>query len=282
MSLSKRNRRGLLGLIFICLFIAITPRILNAMFSVDEPIISFEEARKIHLDISAKKSVLKKRSKPSSKSRYSIPKAKFNPKDYNLNDWLKLGLSEKQSAIVMKFTERGISNEDELKRIFVIPEELFKLMRDSVIYSPKEYIDKKRENNFERKIEIVDINICNESDLQNLPGIGEYFATKIIEYREQLGGFHSTSQLLEVWKFDGEKFDKINPYLTRSNKILKLDVNAASWDELKAHPYISYGVANSIVKMRLQNSYKSIDDIKRSKLIDEELFEKIKPYLECK
>ena len=60
MMLSKRNRRGLLGLIFICLFIAITPRILNAMFSVDEPIISFEELQKVHIDLSTKKSNSKK------------------------------------------------------------------------------------------------------------------------------------------------------------------------------------------------------------------------------
>lgn len=282
MELSKRNRRGLLGLIFICLFIAITPRVLNAMFSVDEPIISFEEAQKIHLDISTKKSNSKKRIKPSYKSRYSVPSAKFYPKDYGLNDWMKLGLSEKQAAIVIKFTERGISNEDELKRIFVIPEELYKLMKDSILYSPKEYNNQNQKASSERKIESVDINVCNESDLKNLPGIGEYFATKIIEYREQLGGFHSTSQLLEVWKFDSEKLDEISPYLTRSNKISKLDINEASLDELKAHPYISYGIANSIVKMRLQSSYKTIEDIKRSKLIDEELFEKLKPYLESK
>lgn len=282
MVLSKRNRRGLLGLIFICLFIAITPRILNAMFSVDEPVISFEELQKVHIDLSTKKSNSKKRSKSFFKSRYSAPRVKFNPKDYSLNEWMKLGLSEKQSNIVIKFTERGISNEDELKRIFVIPEELFNLIKDSVIYSPKEYRNQKEEASFERKIENVDINDCNESDLKNLPGIGEYFAKKIILYRDQLGGFHSTSQLLEVWKFDREKFDKISPYLTRSNKILKLDVNEASLDELKQHPYISYAIANSIVKMRLQNNYKSIEDIKRSKLIDEELFEKLKPYLDCK
>lgn len=282
MELSKRNRRGLLGLIFICLFIAITPRVLNAMFSVDEPIISFEEAQKIHLDISTKKSNSKKRIKPSYKSRYSVPSAKFNPKEYGLNDWMKLGLSEKQAAIVIKFTKRGISNEDELKRIFVIPEELYKLMKDSILYSPKEYNNQNRKASSERKIESVDINVCNESDLKNLPGIGEYFATKIIEYRERLGGFHSTSQLMEVWQFDREKFDGISPYLTRSNKIFKLDVNEASLDELKQHPYISYAIANSIVKMRLQNSYKTTEDIKLSKLIDEELFEKLKPYLECK
>ena len=282
MSLSKRNRRGLFGLILICLFIAITPRILNAMFSASKPVISFEEAHKIHLDISAKKNRTKNTNKKSWKSRYTKPKSKFYPKDYDLNDWMKLGLSEKQSQIVLKFTSRGISDEEELKRIFVIPDQLFSLIKDSIIYTPKEFSGKKRNEYEERKIESVDINTCSELELEKLPGIGNYFASKIVEYRGQLGGYNSINQLLEVWSFDNEKLEKIGPFIFLTNRIRKLDVNLASLEELKSHPYISYGIANSIVKMRAQSKFNTIEDVKRSKLIDEEFFEKIKPYLECK
>ena len=282
MSLSKRNRRGLLGLILICLFIAITPRILSAMFSVDEPIISFEEAQKIHEDLSIKKNYSKKQKAHYSKSRYTIPRSKFNPKEYDLKNWMFLGLSEKQAAIVLKFTVRGIANEEELKRIFVLPDELVKLIKDSIIYTPKEYSRANKELVAERKIEIIDINKCNEIELQDLPGIGPYYAKKIVEYREQLGGYHSTSQLLEIWKFESELYDKISPFISCSNTNKKLDINKASLEELKAHPYISYGISNSIVKMRAQSRFKTIEDVKRSKLIDEEFFDKIKAYLECK
>jgi len=281
MSLSKRNRRGLFGVIIICFFIAVTPRILSAMFSVDKPVISFEEARKLHLDIVAKKNKSKKKSKKQFKSRFSRPSSRFYPKDYKIEDWMSLGLSAKQSAIVLKFTERGISDEEELNRIFVIPEELIILIKDSIIYTPKLYKNKKSDKS-QVELEIVDINVCTQSDLEKLPGIGPYFATKIIEYRSQLGGFHSEGQLLEIWNFDSEKLEKVSPHISHSNISSKLDVNSASLEELKAHPYISYSVANSIVKMRKQKKYTTVEDIKRSKLIDEEFFEKIKPYLECK
>jgi DNA uptake protein ComE-like DNA-binding protein len=61
----------------------------------------------------------------------------------------------------------------------------------------------------------------------------------------------------------------------------KISINTADAKELQAHPYIDWSVANSIVKIRNQkeNKYKSIEEIKVSVLIDEELFEKIKPYL---
>lgn len=282
MALSKRNRRGLFGLMLLCLIIAITPRVLNAMFKVEKPIISFEEARKIHLEITAKKNRSKQSNKNYSKSRFKKPPTKFHPENYQLSDWMKLGLSEKQSAIVMKYSERGITDEEQLKRIFVIPEELVILLKDSIIYSPKQSFAEKRNWEKEKNIESIELNTCIKEDLVKLPGIGDFFATKIIEYREQLGGFHSTSQLLEVWKFDNEKLDKISPYLTLDGKTEKLNINSAELEELKNHPYISYTIANSIVKMRAQNSFKNIEDIKRSKLIDEEYFEKIKPYLECK
>ena len=282
MSLSKRNRRGLFGLILICLFIAITPRILNAMFSGSKPIISFEEAHEIHLGISAKKNRAKNTKKKSWKSRYTKPKSMFYPKEYNLNDWMRLGLSEKQSQIVLKFTSRGISDEEELKRIFVIPDELYTLIKDSIIYSPKQFSEKKRNEIEVQKIEEVDINTCTELELEKIPGIGNYFSSKIVEYRGQLGGYNSINQLLEVWRFDNEKLEKISPFIFLTNRIKKLDINLVSLEELKSHPYISYGIANSIVKMRAQIKYNTIEDVKRSKLIDEEFFEKIKPYLECK
>lgn len=282
MLVSKRNRRGVFWLILFCLLVAITPRILSASYSVKKPAISFEEAKKVHLEIIAKKQKAKNNRFKSKKNRFVKPKTKFDPKDYTSKDWMKLGLSKKQSEVVVKFASRGIADENELERIFVIPSELFLLIKDSVIYSQKEYANRNFNKTTEKRIEVVDINHSSEQDLENLPGIGEYYARKIIEYRNALGGFISKSQLLEIWKFDNEKLESISPYLIISDEIKKINVNSATIDELKGHPYISYNIANSIVKMRAQEKFNNIADLKRSKLIDEELFKKIEPYLECK
>jgi len=281
-SISKRNRRGIFILILCCLLIAIAPRILTAAYSVKKPVISFEEAKKIHLEIQVKKSKAKKQKRNYNKNRFTKPKSKFDPKNYKASDWMKLGLSQKQSEVVVKFASRGIANEGELERIFVIPNDLFLLIKDSVIYTTRENGYTSLNKPKEKKIEIVDINQCTQQDLENLPGIGKYFATKIIEYRNTLGGYTSTSQLLEIWNFDNEKFERITPYITKSSVVNKININSATLEELKQHPYISYGVANSIVKMRAQSKFNTVEDIKRSKLIDQELFEKIEPYLECK
>ena len=282
MPVSKRNRRAVFWLIVLCLLIAITPRVLTSSFSNQDISISFTEAKEVHLDIVKNKQKSKgfAQKKPK-KSRFSAPRAKFDPKTYSAPDWEQLGLSHKQAEIVVKFSKRGIRSEDELASIFVIPEQLFRLIKDSIIYStPKQFEAKE----YEKRVQvIVDINSSNQEELEALPGIGPYFAKKIVEYRDQLGGYTSSQQLLEIWNFDNEKFERIKDYITLSPQLSPLNINTATLEELKNHPYISYAVANSIVKMRAQRqSYTKVSDIKESKIINQELFNKIAPYLECK
>lgn len=252
------------------------------MFSEEAPIISFEEAQKIQLEIEAKQNERKHSKRPTKGNRFTAPNSKFSPADYTLEDWMKLGLSKKQSSIVMKFSARGISSEEELKKIFVIPDQLYSLIKDSIIYTSKQVAKTDPKSKVKEKLVVVDINTGSESELQTIPGIGPFFAAKIVEYRNQLGGFNSISQLLEIWKFDQEKLDNIAPFIVLSENLKKINIQSATVEDLKAHPYISYQIANSIVKMRAHEKFRTVEDIQKSKLIDNELFQKIKPYLECK
>ena len=115
----------------------------------------------------------------------------------------------------------------------------------------------------------------------SIPGIGAYFAKGIIKTRDKLGGFINKQQLLEVWNFKQETLDLIAEKIeVNARNIRQFDLNTVTAPELKSHPYFTWSVANSIVKMRNQlGGYQKIEDIRRSVLIDEALFQKIKPYL---
>jgi DNA uptake protein ComE-like DNA-binding protein len=64
------------------------------------------------------------------------------------------------------------------------------------------------------------------------------------------------------------------------NNLRTLNINTASVVEIKAHPYMTWNIANSIVKIRKQKgNFTSINEIKESVLVSEELFNKLKPYL---
>ncbi len=285
MPMSKRNRRGVFWLLIIGTCIVITPRIVTNAFGNEEISVSYTEEQLIEANneiVSTKKQRFNRSKK---KTRYKRSFKKFDPNDYEVSDWMKLGLSEKQSAVVLKFTSKGIRKKEDLQKIFVFPNQLFELIKDSIeIKSIPEYAVKRDGKQIEKEVVIVDINIASAEELEEVPGIGPYFSKKIIERRESLGGFIGKHQLLEVWKFDAEKLNSIKDYILISEeKIKTLNINSLSIDDLKAHPYIDFSVANAIVKYRNQHgTFSEVSDCKKIRIIDQELFEKLEPYLSVK
>lgn len=285
MPLSKRNRRGVLILFITGAVICFSPRILAGLQTAESLDISFEEAKVVESKITERKQELSKKKKKKRKKRvYKIPNQKFDPNDYQVADWMKLGLSEKQANVIVRFSERGLRSNDDLEKIYVLPTELFDLIKDSTYYT-NGYLFQHKEEISEKKKErgkiILPLNQSDAEALQTIPGIGPYFSRKIIHYREKLGGYVRKEQLLEIWKLDIEKYEEIKGYLELgATDTRKLSINSASIDELKAHPYINYNIANSIVKLRAQNGpFEQLEDIKQSRLIDEITYRKIKPYL---
>jgi competence protein ComEA len=57
----------------------------------------------------------------------------------------------------------------------------------------------------------VNINTASEAELDRLPGVGPVTARKIIEYRNQVGGFKSVEQLMEVKGIGPKKLEKMRP-----------------------------------------------------------------------
>jgi len=285
--ISKRNRTALIIVILISIVIVYIPRFSQAL---ENPTSSIQVSEVDILETRNRISNYQKQKKrfyaqnKNRKSKYKSPPTKFDPNNYSLKEWINLGLSEKQANVVIKFTSRGIKSNEDLKRVFVISDELFDLIKDSTVYAinPSFTSEKKEEFKQKKKPELlVELNRASQEDLMKINGIGEAFAKWIINYRTRLGGFYNKNQLLEVWKMDLDKFLVIEPYLEVNSAVLyKLKLNSITVDELKKHPYLNWNIANSIIKIRdKKGGFSSIDEIKESVLIDEECFEKLKPYL---
>ncbi len=289
MPISKRNRRAVLALLMLTILISFAPRLSTPLeFQQDSHGLEHADLKIAESDIQQRQEVWNKsRSYRSKKSGYGKkfkrPKSKFDPNSYQQQDWTALGLSPKQADIIVKLSKRGFRSNEDLERIYVLPKEAFELLKDSTFYIVREKSSYQgnQYTSAVKKTILVDLNTGNQEEFEQIPGIGEYFARKIIDYRQQLGGFINTEQLMEVWKIDAVKYTEIEPFVKiANNSIQKISINTATTDELQKHPYISYKVANSIVKMRSQHGdYKDVSDIKRSVLIDEVTYQKIKPYL---
>ena len=131
--------------------------------------------------------------------------------------------------------------------------------------------------------EMVELNSADTTRLKKLRGIGSGYAKMIVAYREKLGGFYKTEQLLEVYKFPDETYQKIKHQLKVDTTLIKkISVNTVTVKELKSHPYISYYQALSIVENRelqVEMRYNCLYDMVVDEDLKEEDILKVAPYL---
>lgn len=276
---SKRSRRAILVFVLLLIILAIIPRLI--LFYTPETPLKFSWKEK--QIIQNFKPVIEKNPRTKyAKKKYNSPAKKFDPNTYAVSDWMQLGLSQKQAEAVMKFGKYGFKSKEDLKRVFVIPDELMRKIIDSTFYPEKiQYKTSFPELKKENYTLIIDLNSASEEELQAIKGIGPFFAKNIVKRRELLGGYWKEEQLQEVWKMTPEKVEEIKPYIiVDPEKIKKLNINTATAEDLKKHPYFTWNMANAIVKLRNQHGpFQSINDLKMSVVLTEELFLKIKPYL---
>lgn len=128
---------------------------------------------------------------------------------------------------------------------------------------------------------MLNINTTDSLDLMSLPGIGEVFASRIVKYRDLLGGYYYKDQLYEIYGMDSSLVLSIQQYLwIDKSKINRINVNNSTMKRLYSHPYISYKLAKLIVKYREHHGlYNNLEDLKKIPLIDDQLFLKIVVYL---
>lgn len=145
--------------------------------------------------------------------------------------------------------------------------------------------DTVKPNRNQKQLETLNRILFSEADsitLQIVPGIGQATASRVIKYRENLGGFHSKKQLLEVFGIKEETADAVWEFFEFDPKIYrKIKINSAMIEDLASHPYISYGEAKVLIAFRNQHgAFSSAEDLLKVKIFKTEWIEKIKPYLE--
>ena len=129
-----------------------------------------------------------------------------------------------------------------------------------------------------RRGEHVVLNTADTTQLKTVPGIGPYFARKIVEYGERLGGYVSVDQLDEIEDFPLEA----KRYLVIENPSpRKLNINRLSLNDLRKHPYLNFYQARAITDYRrLHGPLKSLQDLSLSKDFPLEMIARLEPYIE--
>ena len=102
--------------------------------------------------------------------------------------------------------------------------------------------------------ERLELNRADTLELRRIRGIGAATSRRIVDYRQRLGGFLRTEQLLEVYGMDSLTYEVVLKYLTLDTGFVKpLDVNGLDLEGLADHPYVGWNLAKKIVAYRRQH-----------------------------
>ncbi len=185
---------------------------------------------------------------------------RFNPNTVSAEDLMRLGFSEKQAQSILHYREKGgrFRRPADFGKSYVVA--------DSVFERLKPFIDIPR----------IDINKADSAAFETLPGIGPYFASKMVSYRTSLGGYSHPEQLLEIYHFDREKYDGLKDLITCSRPE-PYPLWTLPERDLARHPYISKDEARSIVLYRTHQPPESwtVEGLHKAGVLSEEHYGKL-------
>ncbi len=223
----------------------------------------------------------------NSKTEYSL--FQFDPNTADSATLVKLGIRSYIASNILKFRNKGgkyrtiesfaktygLSNEkfEELKPYINIETIDVTIAKTDSLSS-----NTKAAKTFSGTLEL---NTADTSSLMQIKGIGRGYARAIVRFRAQAGGYVNKQQLLELPHMTLERYNSIEAFFTVDNSLVQpINVNIASVDRLRAHPYLNFYQAKALYELRRKKGkLKNIDELKHLEEFDHQTINKIQPYL---
>lgn len=127
----------------------------------------------------------------------------------------------------------------------------------------------------------IELNTADSAALLPLRGIGPVLSSRIVRYRERLGGFHAVEQLLEVYGLDTQSFYGFRDCLRVDTTLVqKINLNTAGFGELRRLPYWSFAQIKVILNYREQHGlFSSTHALYNIHALNRGTIQKVMPYL---
>ena len=218
----------------------------------------------------------------------------FDPNNLPEEQWMMMGFTQKQAKSIKNYEAKGgkFRSKADVKKMYAISEIEYKII-EPYIQLPETYLPEsktKKETTTDKnnsKIlpsktrQQVEINSADSLALIDKLLLSPYTASRVLKYRNLLGGYFQTQQIGEVYGFEQTLLKQLEPFMEVDTFLIKkLDLNKSTFKELLRHPYISYEMTQAIVnKKQKTGKYKSIYELLELNLVSDSSFQKLRPYL---
>ena len=221
----------------------------------------------------------------------------FDPNTVDSSTLVHLGFKPWQAKNMIKYRAAGgkYRKAEDLKKLYGMTDSMYRALTPYIRIA-RENIDSLTSDSVlkdsvlkdslpkwinENKDTILNLRTADTTELKMIRGIGSYRAKQIVRYREQLGGFVSAEQILEVKGMEVLEADSVLKYFVLDSvEIEQMNVNQASIQHLSRHPYLRFEQAKAIYELRRKKvRLNSIKDLEVLECIDAKTLEKIAPYI---
>lgn len=287
---TKSERRVILLLLAIALLLLGIWAITEYLRPVEVPV-TLSESEEIDSFLANLEEQEKIRKSHTPKNEISAVLQPFDPNTADSVLLRQLGLPVYIVRNILKYRAKGgvFRSPESFSRIYGLKEEVYQKLKPYITIAPLVSVSHVRTDTFRQlkdtipyipKYEegtIVDLNKADTSILKRIPGIGSTLARMIVVYRQRLGGFYDVSQLQEV-PHVGVELNKW--FVVTPTGLHKIQVNSASLDKLRSHPYMDFYKAKAIMEYRRKRGkIKGLSQLSMFEEFTEKDLKRLSPYL---
>jgi DNA uptake protein ComE-like DNA-binding protein len=287
---TKSERRVILLLLAIALLLLGIWAIMEYLRPVEVPV-TLSESEEIDSFLANLEEQEKIRKSHTPKNEISAVLQPFDPNTADSILLRQLGLPVYIVRNILKYRAKGgvFRSPESFSRIYGLKEEVYQKLKPYITIAPLVSVSHVRTDTFRQlkdtipyipKYEegtIVDLNKADTSILKRIPGIGSTLARMIVVYRQRLGGFYDVSQLQEV-PHVGVELNKW--FVVTPAGLHKIQVNSASLDKLRSHPYMDFYKAKAIMEYRRKRGkIKGLSQLSMFEEFTEKDLKRLSPYL---
>ncbi|MBT8285960.1 MAG: helix-hairpin-helix domain-containing protein [Flavobacteriaceae bacterium] len=271
---SKQEKRGIFFLLFLIASLQSGFYFINLRSTREkEPYFTVDTLAQAFID-SVKAS-------PAKNDRFKL--RPFNPNFITDYRGYVLGITPEELDRLYDFRKTGqyIRTAEEFQTVTQITDELFTQVEPYFKFPSFRQNNKTQSGAADVSIP-RDLNSATAAELQKISGIGPVLSSRIIRFRDRLGGFMVTEQLLDVYGLDREVAEKAMKKFQVLNtpEIRKINLNKAHVNELTGLVYLNRAIARKIVAYREQlGRYDSIEQLTKIEDFPTERIQRIKLYL---